>query len=100
LTLVSVVVFIDVMADPWEAPAAAAIERAKSLFPEGQRFMLEEIDRKPGGNWLVTIGFDSISLGKGSVFQNFPLAPQRVYKQFELSPDGKEVIRMIMRHVP
>ena len=86
------------MPDLWEAPVKAAIERAQSLFPEGQRFMLEEIDRNSVGNWMITIGFEMPG-GKMNPFS--PLASQqRIYKQFELSPDGKQVIRMMMRHVP
>jgi hypothetical protein len=81
-----------------KVPAKAAIERAKSLFPDGKEFMLEEIDRKPGGNWLITIGFDV----PGRATNPFVAValPSRVYKQFELSADGKEVIRMMIRHVP
>jgi len=60
--------------------------------------MLEEIDRKPGGHWLITIGFEL----PGRTTNPFVAVsfPNRVYKQFELSDDGKEVIRMMMRHVP
>ncbi len=46
--------FHNAMPDPWEIPVNTAIERSKSLFPNAQKFMLEEIDRAQIGNWLIT----------------------------------------------
>jgi hypothetical protein len=83
------------MADSWEKPTKIAIERAQQLYPEGKRFLLEEIDKTTNGNWLVTIGFDHPG-GTASVFR---LGADRIYKEFEVTSVG-EVVRMKMRNVP
>ncbi|MBV8276687.1 MAG: hypothetical protein JO170_15700 [Verrucomicrobia bacterium] len=81
------------MADAWEQPTKIAIDRAKQLFPLGQRFLLEEIDRNQIGNWLVTIGFDYPERDL------LPLGPrERMYRQFEIGTSG-EVLRMKAPHV-
>jgi hypothetical protein len=87
--------------DPWQKPTKVALQRAKELFPDGQGFLLEEVDRTSSGHWIVTISFDHPALSSRAFnLPGFAPIKERLYRQFELDSLSKEVLRMKARNVP
>ena len=79
--------------ESWDQPVKAALAAAQKLYPEGNKFLLEEVDRA-GPDWLITISFSHPS---NSPVSGFPF-PSKVYKEFRIS-DTNEVKGMKIRSV-
>jgi hypothetical protein len=78
----------------WEQPVKVAFEAAQQLYPQGEKFLLEEVE-KDRNDWLITISFQH----PFAAARAMPIFPSKVYKQFRISGDTKEVKAMKIRDV-
>ena len=80
--------------ESWDQPVKAALAVAQKLYPEGNKFLLEEVVRS-GPDWLITISFSHPS---SSPISGLPFG-SKVYKEFRISSDTNEVKGMKIRSV-
>jgi hypothetical protein len=78
----------------WELPVKAAFQAAQQLYPQGEKFLLEEVERD-SADWLITISFSHPFAGA----RGMPIFPSKVYKQFRISGDTNEIKAMKIRDV-